>query len=98
MTNEPVLHHYKKVPRRFEEGAQQHRYISPEDRYGQAYFEDLDLGGGEIEKRFDQSDCEVESLLIDAANNKGVTEIPENVAKYFQDKIDLMVLPFIPRR
>ncbi len=59
LTDEPVLPRYRKAPRRFDEGAQQHRYTSPEDRYRQAYFEVLDHAGGEIEKRFDQSDLRI---------------------------------------
>ena len=50
MTDEPVLPRYRKAPKRFNEGAQPHRYTSPEERYCQAYFEVLDLAGGEIEK------------------------------------------------
>ena len=92
VTDEPVLPRYRRVPRRMDEGAQPHRYTSPEDRYRQAYFEALDHAGGEIEKRFDQSDLafvrEVESLLIDAANGGDVPDIPETIADYFRGKID----------
>ena len=49
--------------------------------------------GGEIEKRFDQSDLavvrDVESLLVDAAKGKGVQLIPKAVAEYFREKIHL---------
>ena len=59
----------------------------------EAYFEALDHVGGEIEKRFDQSDlasvCEVESLLLEAANGQNISEIPETVTMYFREMIDL---------
>ena len=104
MTDEPVLPRYRKAPKRFNEGAQPHRYTSPEERYCQAYFEVLDLAGGEIEKRFDQPDLavvrEVESLLIGAANHEDIQKIPEAVAQYFRGKIDLahlkIQLPMLP--
>ena len=51
LTHEPVLPHYCKAPRRFDEGAQPHRYTSPEERCCQAYLEALDYASGEIEKR-----------------------------------------------
>ena len=93
LTDEPVLPRYRRIPRRIDEGALPHHYMSPKDRYRQAYFEVLDYASGEIEKRFDQSDlaivCEVESLLIGSANSEDVSEIPEVVFRYFQEKIDL---------
>ena len=93
LTDEPVLPRPRRVPRRFDEGTQPHRYTSPEEKCRQAYFEAFDNAGGEVEKRFDQSDlafvCVVESLLLDAANGEDVSEIPESVVEYFQGKIDL---------
>ena len=84
LTDEPIVPRQHKAPRRFDGGAQPHRFTTPEERYHQAYFEVLDHACGEIEKRFDQSDlaiiCEVESLLLDSANGKDVPEIPEQVA------------------
>ena len=104
LTDEPVLPRYRRIPRRIDEGALPHRYMSPEDRYRQAYLQVLDHACGEIENRFDQSDlaivCMVESLLLDAANGENVPEIPEVIARYFQGKIDLprlrIQLPMLP--
>ena len=96
LTDEPVLPRCRKVPRRYDEGGETHRYASPEHRYRHAYFEVLDYAIGEIVRRFDQSDLaivrEVESLLINAANGKDIPEIPEAVAKYFQGTLDLACL------
>ena len=96
LTEEPVLTRPRKIPRKYDTGAQPHHYTSPEEMYRQAYFEALDHVGGEIEKRFDQSDlasvCEVESLLLEAANGQNISEIPETVTMYFREKIDLALL------
>ena len=88
-----------KVPRRYDEGTQPHHYTSPTARYRQAYFQALDHAGGEIDKRFDQSGLsvvqEVESLLIDSANNQYMhasPEIPEAVSEYVKDKTRLISL------
>lgn len=74
LTEEPVLPRPRKIPRKYDTGAQPHHYTSPEEMYHQAYFEALDHAGGEIKKRFDQSDlasvCEVESLLLDLQMTK----------------------------
>ena len=93
LTDEPILPRPRRLPRRFDEGARPHHYTSPEEKYRQAYFEALDNADGEVEKRFDQSDLTfvrvVESLLLDAANGESVSEIPEAIAEYFREKIDL---------
>ena len=93
LTDEPVLPRYRKTPRRINEGALPHRYTSPEDRYRHAYFEALEQACGEIERRFDQSDlpliCDIESLLVNAANGETVTEISEDITKCFQGRIDV---------
>ena len=41
LTDELVLPHYRRVPRRLD-GASPHRYKSPEDRYCHAYLEALE--------------------------------------------------------
>ena len=96
LTDEPALPRYRKTPRRFDTGAQPHRYSSPEDRYRHAYLEALDHACGEIQRRFDQSDLtvvsEVETLLLDSANGTEIPGIPEVVAEFFHGKIDLVRL------
>ena len=92
LTDEPVLPRYRKMPRRFDEGAQPHRYSSPRDRYRRSYFEVLDHASGEVRRRFEHSDLaivsEVETLLLDSANGKKMDTIPEVIAEYFHGKID----------
>ena len=93
LTDEPALPRHRKTPRRFDEGAQQHRYLSPKHRYRHAYFESLEYACGEIQRRFDQSDIavisEVETLLLDSAKGTEIPGIPETIAEYFHAKIDL---------
>ena len=79
LTDEPALPWYRKAPKRFNGGAQQHHYSSVYDRYHHIYFEVLDRAVGEMERRFNRSDltlvCKVEKLLLDSANGKEVPEI-----------------------
>ena len=93
LTDEPVLPRYRRIPIRINEGALPHHYTSPEDRYRHAYFEALEQAYGEIEKRFDQSDlpliCDIESLLVNAANGETVTEITDDITKCFRGRIDV---------
>ena len=104
LTDEPILPRYRRIPRRIDEGALPHHYATPEDRYRHAYFKALEQACGEIEKRFDQSDlaivCDVESLLVNAANGEAMTEISEVVARYLKGKIDVprlkIQLPMLP--
>ena len=92
LTDGPVLPRYQKAPKRFE-GAQPHRFSSPEEMYRVTYFEALDYACGEVQRRFDQSDLatvsEIESLLLDASNGKTPTEISTTVQDFFREKIDL---------
>ena len=93
LTDEPVLPRYRRVPRRLDDGASPHRYTSPEDRYRHAYLEALEQACGELENRFDQSDvtiiCDMEALLVNAANGETLPEISDDTTKCFRGKIDV---------
>ena len=95
LTDEPALPRYRKAPKRFDEGAQQHRYSSAEDQYRHIYFEVLDHAVGEIERRFNQSDlplvCEVEKLLLDSANGKEVPEMSKAITEYLMERLTLFI-------
>ena len=56
LTDEPALPCYRKVPRRYDESTNPYHYTSSKERYQQAYSIGLDHAGGEIDKRFHQSD------------------------------------------
>ena len=96
LTHEPIVPQKCKVPRQLDGRVQPHQFTTPQERHHQTYLEVLDYTGGEIEERFDQSHlaniCDIESPLHDSANGKDVREIPEKVAAYFRDKLDLACL------
>ena len=56
LMDDPFLPRQRKAPRRYDEGAEPHRFDSPKARYRHAYYEVLDLAIGEIERRFNDSD------------------------------------------
>ena len=74
LTKEPTLPRYRKLPKRYDNGASPHQYQSPNDRYRQSYFEVLEIVAGEIERRFNQPGLEIiksiEQLLIKASNDE----------------------------
>ena len=53
-TGEPTLPHYRRPPRRLDEGSTPHRFDSPEDFYRSHFFFALDLLIEEISNRFNQ--------------------------------------------
>lgn len=59
-------------PTWLDDGDNLHRFVTPEDRYRQVYFEVVDYCCGELEKRFDQSDLatvsSLEAFMLDIAN------------------------------
>ena len=92
LTEEPVLPQPRKLPRRFNDGESTHQYPSPKDKYRHAYFEALEFGAGEVDKRFDQQDFllikEIEDLLIKSANGETVQPLSDTLVKYFDRDID----------
>ena len=74
LIEQPKLPRYRKIPRRFDEGENPHRYVEPKARYRHIYYEALELVAGEVERRFDQPDLRVikdlEALLLSAANSE----------------------------
>jgi len=101
---EPTLPRQKKRPRRLDDGASPHVYVTPKDRHRHMYFEVAELTAGEVEWRFIQKDLgivnEIELVLIEFAN--GITEegISPDLEVYLKDdftmenlKIQLSMLP-----
>lgn len=90
LTEEPIIPHYQKMPKRYDEGSNPHQYQSPKDCYRHAYFEVLEVIAGEIEHRFDHPDLEIikdiENLVISFSN--GATfDISDRVSRYFENDI-----------
>ena len=53
--DEPVLHRYRRLPRRIDDGsAPEHRYSSVEEFYRKEYFQAIDSIKGDLERRFMQ--------------------------------------------
>ena len=88
LTSEPTIPHQRKLPKRLDDGANPHVYLTPKDRFRHKYFETLELTVGEIERRFNQEDIglinSLESFLIDSANDNS-TSMPDNLETYLKD-------------
>ena len=63
-TEQPKLPRYRKMPRRFDEGENPHRYVEPKDRFRHINYDALELVAGEVE-RFNQPDlCVIKYLEV----------------------------------
>ena len=106
LTSEPTIPRQRKLPKRLDDGANPHVYLTPKDRFRHKYFETLELAVGEIERRFNQEDIGVinslESFLIDNANDNS-TSMPDNLETYLKDtgfdlqrlKVQVPMLPSV---
>ena len=95
ITEQPKLPRYRKMPRKFDEGENPHRYLISKDRYRHIYYEAIKLVAGEVERRFDQPDLKVnkdlEMLLLCAANGElcaGQGYMSEALPSYIKGDID----------
>ena len=97
LTDEPTLPRNKKVPRRIDDGAQNHCYASPSDYFRQQYFEVIDTLIGELTRRFSQPSFsileEMESVLVDSCNGKSI-KTSDNFEKFCEGDIDCNRLAF----
>ena len=89
LTDEPCLPRQRKTPRRYDA----HQYEDPKARYRHAYFEVLDLAGGEVERRFNHEDLhtikQIEVLLLAAGNGEQVDTFSPLIQNYLKDDFDL---------
>ena len=104
VTSEPTLPRQRKLPRRLDDGANPHVYLTPKDRFRHKYFETLDLAVGEIERRFKQEDIGIirslELFLIENANDNSMS-MPDNLETYLREagfeleriKVQIVMLP-----
>ena len=81
LTSEPVLPRYRRLPKRVDDGSQQHKYNDPKAIYRQHYFEAIEVKG-EISSRFQQKRgmpvaAALESILLNAFVSDAI-EIPEH--------------------
>ena len=73
-------------------GSSGHVSTCPKDKYCHAYFEALELGFGEVDRRFEQSDngiilTIIESLLLDASNGKPV-QISDDINTFLKNDLN----------
>ena len=68
----PVLPRKRRVPRRIDDGGDQHHFSTIEDLYRAKYFEAIDCVKEELKRCFQQANflfiCEIESMLINSVN------------------------------
>ena len=97
-TEEPKLPRQRKLPKRYNTGSTAHQYTDPKSRFRRAYYEVLELAGGEIDRRFDQKDMkimkiikEIEILLLNAANGRpyDIEILPPSVKSFLEKDFDL---------
>ena len=88
-TDPPTLPKQRRMPKRFDDGSDNHNFSTPEDYLWQQYFEVLDLLAAEIERRFDQNSLkiisEIEQLLLKPCNTVSVQPSEEFMEKYSTD-------------
>lgn len=88
---EPKLPRRKKVPRRIDDGAENHVYLTPKAHFKHNFFEVIDWIIAEISNRFNQPSFtfiqKVETLFIDAANGKEA-QIPTDVRQCYDNDLD----------
>jgi hypothetical protein len=87
ITDEPTLPRIRRPPGRIDDGAPAHVFESPKSYFKNQYFEVLDLVTGELKKRFQQERgmpvaAVMEKLLLDAAQNVIVTDLPSVLDTY----------------
>ena len=87
----PKLPRHRRVPRRIDDGAENHAFLTPKAHFKHIYFEVIDWIIGEITNRFDQHSFKfirkVEAILIEAANGKEV-QIPPDVRTCYENDLD----------
>ena len=72
LTDKPTLPRQKRIPRRHNDGAENHHYATPDEFFKQQYFEVLDTMIGELMKRSSLESFsflqEAEKVVIDSCN------------------------------
>ena len=95
LTNKPALPRQKRIPRRHDQGAENHHFTTPDEYFRQQYFEVLDTMIGELAKRFSQASFsflqEAEKAIIDSCNGMHV-ELSENFQKACEGDLDVNLL------
>ena len=95
-TDDPVLPHYRRPPRRLDVRSAPHSFAPPEKYYRVKYYETLDFAENEISRRFAQGSLEVpdstENFLINFANvnsSEETCEVPDIIMNIYSKDIDI---------
>ena len=92
---EPALPRQRRIPRRINDGSENHEYSSLREFFRHQYYEVLDLLKEELKRRFDQPTFailkEVEMLLIDSCNGKNVAPSCE-LKSLYANSLDMDML------
>ena len=102
-TEEPVLPHQIRPPKRIDDGSSPHSFRDPKSLFKKDYFEALDITIEELKQQFDQSRgiltaSTIEKVLLTSANG-AFQGIPEELKLYDKDiqmdrlRIQLQMLP-----
>ena len=86
-TDEPTLPRQRRLPRRIDDGTPAHVFESPKSYFKKQNFEVFDLVIGQLKHRFHQERgmpvaAVMEKLLLDAAQNVSVTDLPRELDIY----------------
>ena len=96
LTQPPTLPRQRRVPRRFDDGAPNNNFATPQEYYRKQYFDVLDLYfllSTELERRFDQNALktlqEIEKVLLESCNGENVQFSEDFIKMYTTDlKVD----------
>lgn len=90
LSESPVLPRQRNLPSRYNDGAPNHQFQSPEEFFRKQYFEVLDLLISELDRRFNQSTFDVlqemETLLVESCNGK-VVQPSEQLKKLYGNDV-----------
>lgn len=96
LTEDPVLPRKRKIPKRLNDGADQHQYMTPTDYHGHQYFQAVDEVANELSRRFDQKDLKIavdmDKMLLSACLDDKEATIPEAVLLTYQNDLQMQQL------
>ena len=100
LCEEPVLPRTIRPPRRLDNSAAQHVFVSVEEYYKRQYFEAIDIINAELERRFLQESFlfvrEIKKLLLNSANAISIS-LPEKMESIYHEDLDLNKLKVQPK-
>ena len=103
LTQPPTMPRQRRIPRRYNDGCEDHVFTSPEELYRKEYYQAFDVVIGELNRRFDVSSFtimkEIENVLIQSFSGAQVLFSDQFNSLYSGElnlerlKLQLMMLP-----